>query len=181
MNPQETTRATLRTRVTHPHSLTWLALLVLVGLALALVGCGTTPQASTAAPNARPAQEAQLTATSTTPVNLTQTQAGLEVTLKVTPDAYGPNQFGVVLLNAASRQPVEGASVQLLSTMLDMNMGTTRFDLSPQGQGFYVGQSDLGMGGNWQMVARVRLPNAPTTRLSFTFLFSAAIWQGANG
>ena len=158
---------------------TSLALLLLGGIPLFLAGCATTTQAN-AVPTARPHQMSRLTPTSKTPVDLTQTQHGLHVTLKVDPNAYGPNNFGVILLNSATDQPIEGASVQLLSTMLDMDMGTIRFDLPPQGQGFYLGQNDLPMGGHWQVVVQVRVPSDPNTHYSVTFLFTAAIWVGAN-
>lgn len=153
--------------------------LILLGLLpLLLAACGTAAQA--AAPSAAHQQRLDVSATSPTPVALTQRQEGLQVTLKVTPDAYGPNQFGVVLRTAATGQPIDGASVQLFSTMLDMAMGTTCFALQPQGQGFYRGQSALSMGGHWQMVVQVRLPSDPRTLTTFTFRFTAAIWQGAN-
>ncbi len=115
-----------------------------------------------------------MTATSSTPVNLTQTQDGLKVTFKVTPDTFGPNSFGVVLVDAATGQPIDGASVHLISTMLDMDMGTQTLDLKGQGGGFYLGQGDLTMGGHWQMVVQVRVPSDPTTIHKFTFQFSAS-------
>jgi hypothetical protein len=113
-------------------------------------------------------------------VDLTQTQAGLHVTLKVDPAAYGPNHFGVLLTTAASRQPLDGVQIQLLCRMLDMNMGITRVDLQPQGPGFYVGPSDLAMGGRWQVEVLVRLPTAPGSLVKLSFQFLAAIWAGAS-
>lgn len=115
-----------------------------------------------------------MTATSSTPVNLTQTQDGLKVTFKVAPDTFGPNSFGVVLVDAATGKPIDGASVHLISTMLDMDMGTQTLDLKGQGGGFYLGQGDLTMGGHWQMVVQVRVPSDPTTIHKFTFQFSAS-------
>ncbi len=115
-----------------------------------------------------------MTATTQTPVNLTQTQDGLKVTFKVAPDTFGTNSFGVVLVDATTGKPIDGASVHLISTMLDMDMGTQTLDLKGQGSGFYLGQGDLTMGGHWQMVVQVRVPSDPTTIHKFTFLFSAS-------
>jgi copper transport protein len=146
-----------------------LGVLLCASLLGVLAGTLTPPTSSAAAPSAP-----TITATSKTPVDLTQTQNGLQVTFKVSPDTFGPNNFGVVLVDSATGQPIDGASVHLLSTMLDMDMGTQPYDLQAKGKGFYLGQGDLTMGGHWQVVVQVRVPSDPNTIRKFTFLFSAS-------
>jgi copper transport protein len=154
----------------------WVRQEALLGIAVLLCAsllgglAGTlTPTSSSSATSAP-----TLTATSKAPVDLTQTQDGLKVTFKVTPDTFGTNSFGVVVVDAATGQPIDGASVHLISTMLDMDMGTQTLDLKGQGGGFYLGQGDLTMGGHWQMVVQVRVPSDPTTIHKYTFVFSAS-------
>jgi putative copper export protein/methionine-rich copper-binding protein CopC len=145
-----------------------IAVLLCASLLGGLAGTLTpaTPGSGTSVPT--------ITATSKTPVDMTQTKDGLQVTFKVAPDTFGPNSFGVVLVDATTGQPIDGANVHLVSTMLDMDMGTQTLDLKGQGSGFYLGQGDLTMGGNWQVVVQVRVPSDPTTIHRFTFQFKAS-------
>ena len=115
-----------------------------------------------------------LTATTKTPVHITQTAGNLTVTLKVTPDTFGTNTFGVLLVNAATGQPIDGGSVHLAISMLDMDMGTATSDLKGVGNGFYVGQGDLLMNGHWQVQVQAQVPQDSTTH-QFTFVFSVSL------
>jgi putative copper export protein len=114
-----------------------------------------------------------LTATTSTPVNITQTADHLKVTLKVTPDTFGTNTFGVLVVDATTGQPVDGASIHLTMNMLEMDMGTVTSDLKGVGAGFYVGTGDLVMNGHWQVQVQVLVPRDPTIH-QFTFTFSVA-------
>lgn len=79
------------------------------------------------------------------------------VTLKVAPAKFGTNAF-LVTVKDKSGKPVEGASVLLQTTMLDMEMGTQSLQLQPVGAdspGTYGGQADLDMGGNWGFAVKV--------------------------
>src|SRR5439155_5833197 len=70
---------------------------------------------------------------------------GLTVSLSIKPGRSGPNQISVELRNRAGR-PVSQAHVSVLTTMLDMPMGTGVASLSQSGPGQFVGSTDLGMG-----------------------------------
>lgn len=115
-----------------------------------------------------------LTATTKTPVNITQTADHLRVTFKVTPDTFGTNTFGVLVVDASTGQPIDGGSVHLAFIMLDMDMGTVTSDLKGVGKGFYLSQGDLIMNGHWQVQVQVRVPQDPTTIHQFTFDFAVS-------
>lgn len=112
-----------------------------------------------------------LNATTKTPVDLTQTVAGLQVTLKVAPDKFGTNSVGVLLIDKNTNKPIDGANVHLLVNMVEMDMGTGTSDLKGIGDGFYTGQVDLLMGGHWNIQVQIRTPADPNTiqRVTFTF------------
>jgi putative copper export protein len=114
-----------------------------------------------------------LTATTKTPVDITQTADHLRVTLKVTPDTFGTNTFGVLVVDATTGQPVDSASIHLTMNMLEMDMGTVTSDLKGVGKGFYVGKGDLVMNGHWQVQVQVLVPQDPTIH-QFTFEFSVS-------
>jgi hypothetical protein len=46
---------------------------------------------------------------------------------------------------------VSQATVVVLTTMLDMEMGTGKAALSQSTPGTYIGSTDLGMGGHWSL------------------------------
>lgn len=90
----------------------------------------------------------------------TQTADGYAVSLKVTPDTFGTNTFYVTVKNAEG-QPVNGASVEVTTDMLDMDMGEQTIQLQPLGAGspgVYSGQGDLTMAGHWAMLVKVLPP-----------------------
>jgi copper transport protein len=83
------------------------------------------------------------------PSSYTVRAGGLEAIVSVKPARAGPNTFTVRLLNAAGK-PVQGAHVVILTTMLDMVMGTGLVNLTPSSPGTFTGSGDLGMGGHWR-------------------------------
>jgi hypothetical protein len=89
-------------------------------------------------------------------VNTTPT-GDYAVTLKVAPAKFGTNSF-LATVKDKNGKPVEGASVLLQTTMLDMDMGTQSLQLQAVGAdspGTYGGQADLDMGGDWGLVIKV--------------------------
>ena len=79
------------------------------------------------------------------------------VTLKVAPLKFGTNTF-LATVKDKNGKPVEGASVLLQTTMLDMEMGAQSLQLHPVGAdspGTYAGQADLDMGGDWAFAIKV--------------------------
>jgi putative copper export protein/methionine-rich copper-binding protein CopC len=79
------------------------------------------------------------------------------VTLKVAPAKFGTNTF-LATVKDKNGKPVEGASVLLQTTMLDMDMGTQSLQLQGVGAdspGTYGGQADLDMGGDWGFAVKI--------------------------
>ncbi|HEX6506362.1 MAG TPA: CopD family protein, partial [Chloroflexota bacterium] len=74
----------------------------------------------------------------------------LSGTLALQPDRSGPNQVTVTMHDAQGR-PGQQATVVVLTTMLDMEMGTGKVALTRSRPGVYVGSTDLGMGGHWSL------------------------------
>ncbi|MDQ2716499.1 MAG: FixH family protein, partial [Chloroflexota bacterium] len=69
----------------------------------------------------------------------------------VTPDRLGLNTFTVRVDAASSDTPVPSLQVQLMTTMLDMDMGTSQLDLSLHGPRQYSAQGALPMSGHWKI------------------------------
>ena len=91
----------------------------------------------------------------------TQMAEGYAITLKVTPARFGTNTFTITVLNPQS-QPLTGAEVLLQNTMVEMDMGVSYAQLKPSSSlppGTYTGQSDLTMGGHWNILVKVLPPN----------------------
>lgn len=81
----------------------------------------------------------------------------LSGTLDVTPDRSGPNVITVKLQNARGQQ-VKQATVVVLTTNLDMEMGTGKSALAQTVPGVFSGTTDLGMGGHWTLRVLVYTP-----------------------
>jgi putative copper export protein/methionine-rich copper-binding protein CopC len=112
-----------------------------------------------------------LTATTKTPVDMTLKTAdgALQVTLKVAPDKFGANSVGLLLVDAKTGKPIDGANVHLIINMVEMDMGTGTADLKSVGGGFYTGQADLLMGGHWTIEVQIRTPQNPDVIQKVTF------------
>jgi YtkA-like len=92
----------------------------------------------------------------------TQTAGNYAVTLRVSPAKFGYNTFSVSLKDSNSGTPVNNATVQIFTTMLDMDMGTQSTSLHPASgasQGVYSGGGELSMAGNWQLAVKVTPPS----------------------
>lgn len=82
------------------------------------------------------------------------------VTLDITPDHAGPNDFLVRVWNIRTGQPVTRATVTLYFTMQSMQMGTDSIALHAQGKDmFSVTTGDLSMGGNWAIGITIQTPD----------------------
>jgi hypothetical protein len=78
-------------------------------------------------------------------------------TLDVTPDRSGPNVITVKLQDGRGQQ-VKQATVVVLTTNLDMEMGTGKAALTQSVPGTFSGTTDLGMGGHWALHVLVYTP-----------------------
>jgi hypothetical protein len=98
------------------------------------------------------------------PSSYTAQAADVTATVSIKPSHSGPNQI-TVLLRDRRGQPIQQASITVLSTMLDMVMGSNLTPLRQTVPGSYSGTTDLGMGGRWRMQILVYRPSG-LTRLS---------------
>ena len=80
------------------------------------------------------------------------------VEFDVSPNRFGTNLFMVSVLDSKGI-PDTHVAVSLTSTMLDMDMGTNRITLQPDGKGHLNAQGELSMGGNWQIRILIRTPD----------------------
>lgn len=78
------------------------------------------------------------------------------VTLEVSPNQAGSNQFTVEVREAATNHPASNIGVSLYVSHLDMDMGTETINLQPDQQGKFRANGDLVMGGRWQVRTQVR-------------------------
>ncbi len=103
----------------------------------------------------------------------TQTAESYAVTLRVSPATFGYNTFSVTLRDAHGTL-VNDASVEIFTTMLDMDMGTQSAKLSPAkaSPGVYTGGSQLPMAGHWQVAVKV-MPPSSAQSFAVDFKFSA--------
>lgn len=100
----------------------------------------------------------------------TQTSENYVITLRVTPATFGYNTFSVTLKDAQGA-PVDSASVEILTTMLDMDMGVQSIKLNGSSPGMYTGGSELPMAGHWQVSVKVT-PSQSTQSFAVDFRFS---------
>lgn len=91
--------------------------------------------------------------------------SGVTATVTVKPDRSGPNAMTVQLHDAHGR-PVE-AHVTVLTTMLDMPMGTGLASLQQTSAGTYGGTVDLAMGGHWKLELLIYVPSGNLIRMTF--------------
>jgi copper transport protein len=133
----------------------WLRREALVGLGVLLCAALLSAFAGTLAlaptPIAGATSGAYVNTATTTP------NGDYAVTLKIAPAKFGTNTF-LATVKDKNGKPVEGASVILQTTMLDMDMGTQSLQLTSVGAdspGTYGGQADLDMGGDWSFVIKV--------------------------
>jgi putative copper export protein/methionine-rich copper-binding protein CopC len=133
----------------------WLRREAILGLGVllcaALLGAFAGSLATAPTPIAGATSGAYVNTATTTP------NGDYAVTLKIAPAKFGTNSF-LATVKDKSGKPVEGASVLLQTTMLDMDMGTQSLQLQAVGAdspGTYGGQADLDMGGDWSFVIKV--------------------------
>jgi hypothetical protein len=92
----------------------------------------------------------------------TQTVGNYAVTLSVSPAKFGYNTFSVALKDSHGGAPVDNATVEIFTTMLDMDMGTQSAGLKPAAGaslGVYSGGGELSMAGNWRIAVKVTPPS----------------------
>jgi hypothetical protein len=95
------------------------------------------------------------------PSSYTVHGGGFTATLAVKPDRSGLNTFTVLLQDTHGR-PVQQAHITVLTTMLDMVMGTGLAQLTEGAPGHFSGSTDLGMGGNWRLTMLIYTPSGFT-------------------
>lgn len=126
------------------------AVLLCAALLGAFAGTLVTPPASAG------------TTAPTGPFLQTQQVGDHAITLSIVPAKFGTNTFTVTVKDSKG-QPVSNAIVVVTTIMLDMDMGQESVALKPVGAdqpGVYSGQSDLTMGGHWQLIVKVVPPGA---------------------
>ena len=75
--------------------------------------------------------------------------------LEVNPNRFGANVFTVTVTNNSTGKIDANVSVNIATTMLDMDMGTNIISLLPDGKGHFSGSGDLSMAGNWQISIQI--------------------------
>jgi len=76
--------------------------------------------------------------------------------LEVNPNRFGANVFTVTVTDNNTGKIDTNVSVNISTTMLDMDMGTDIISLLPDGKGHFSGSGDLSMAGNWQINIQIR-------------------------
>ena len=135
--------------------------------ARATPGATTSAAVIAAAPTTRPAEP---TPTPAEPFAQRQTVEDLQVALAVEPVILGKNRFVVTLTDAAGK-PVTVQRVLVDLQMMEMDMGVTELEATPQGEGRYdVEEGWLSMVGGWQ--ARVVVRRADADDIEAAFMIS---------
>jgi copper transport protein len=98
----------------------------------------------------------------------------LPVTLSITPGRFGTNSVTVVVKNPDGT-PAAGASIFILSEMVEMDMGINNFNLQASGPpGTYTGSVELPMAGHWRLTTVIRTTADPQHLHRVTFTVSAS-------
>ncbi|MBI2822610.1 MAG: copper resistance protein CopC [Acidobacteria bacterium] len=86
---------------------------------------------------------------------LTANETDFEVSLKVHPNQIGHNQVEVVVQDKEGQAVSDLASLILVISMVDMDMGTERIEAEVQPDGSYQAEVVLGMAGTWEIDVRM--------------------------
>ncbi len=151
--------------------LRWLRIEAGVGALLLLCAMLLGPLAATLAPTL--AQSTSLGAAGGSQ-RYTQQADQLTVTLNVSPGKFGTNTFTVVVKNPDGSF-ASGGSVEIVTDMVEMDMGTNSYDLQPaSAAGTYTGPVELPMAGHWKCTVIVRTLQDPKNLHRTTFTVSAS-------
>lgn len=128
-----------------------LGVAVLLAVGLTNVFAGTLSVISTTATQ-------QQTGAKTPPYTSTihTTDSKLTALLDINPNRFGANVFTVTVTDNSTGKIDTNVSVNVSTTMLDMDMGTDIISLLPDGKGHFSGSGDLSMSGNWQISIQIR-------------------------
>jgi copper transport protein len=84
------------------------------------------------------------------PATIKTLDGAFTITLDVTPNHAGNNQFSVLVLDNQTSKPAAQVVLTLYITMQDMPMGTTSLTLHADGNGhFSANGANLSMAGHW--------------------------------
>lgn len=103
---------------------------------------------------------------------ITASAGNMQLSLAFQPDPPGAGQNHLTLL-VRPEGAVDGASVALGSSMYTMKMGGPSVKAIPSGGGRYTADLLFGMGGPWQVTARIARPGSPPVSANFRFNVSS--------
>jgi copper transport protein len=150
---------------------TWLRVEAAIGLGVLLCAALLGPLAGSLTP---PVATTASFGASGGAQTLTQKVDGLSVTLRVDPGKFGTNTFTVSVTNPDG-SPASNGTVFLVSSMVEMDMGTNTINLTPSASpGTYSGQGEIPMAGHWQLRTVIRTREDPTHLHTTTFTISAS-------
>ena len=96
------------------------------------------------------------------------------ITLDITPDHVGPNQFRAQVLNNQTHQAATHIVITLYATMQDMAMGTDSLVLHAEKSGqFSASSTMLSMGGHWALGITIQTPDHIIHRAGVSFVLPA--------
>jgi hypothetical protein len=133
--------------------------LVLVSLFTASIGCGSSP----------PAEALGFTASPLVTTPSTSGSLSLDVRTSPQPPVAGMNSAQVIIKDAASGEPVDGLSINVVPWMPAMGHGTSLVPtVSPKGNGVYeIDQLSLFMPGEWELRLSFTGPMSDTANPAF--------------
>jgi copper transport protein len=150
---------------------TWLRVEATIGLGVLLCAALLGPLAGSLTP---PVATTASFGASGGAQTLTQKVDGLSGTLRVDPGTFGTNTFTVSVTNPDG-SPASNGTVFLVSSMVEMDMGTNTINLTPTtAPGTYSGHGEIAMAGHWQLRTVIRTREDPTHLHTTTFTISAS-------
>jgi len=100
------------------------------------------------------------------------TVGGLSITVTAAQDKAGPVDLTITVTNARG-EPIEDATVTVLSQHLEMNHGVSVDEAFHTGDGVYqANKVSMGMGGDWQVEVQIERPNRPVIAGIFVITLS---------
>jgi len=135
------------------HALHWASIVGIVALiSLGLIQGAPGVFSSTRSPQ----QQNTLSARTVFHARMRTTDTRFIIVLDITTSRCCVNTFAMSVREAGSEKLVANVSLLLFTTLLDMRMGTDTVSVRPDGKGGFSAQSDLGMGGLWQLCIGIR-------------------------
>jgi methionine-rich copper-binding protein CopC len=144
------------THVLRWESIVGIVALIYLGLGLVQGAPGVFSPTRTLPATRSPLQQDTMSALTSFHAAARTTDKRFIIVLDITTSRCCASTFALSVRDASTGKSMANVSLMIFKTMLDMRMGTDTVSARPDGKGGFSAQSDLSMGGLWQICIGIR-------------------------